>query len=183
VPDVTSQLQLLLDRQAIADCVHRYCRGIDRSDVDIVASCYHDDAVDDHGHYVGSGRGLGEWANDRMRALLGNQHHITTHNVELAGESAHSEAYYFVTMRQPDGTTKLVSGRYLDRLERRDGEWRIAERVCMVETIADVPTADMDDADRTYAPAAKDRSDRSYERPLHVIRRSPDDAHTLVPAG
>jgi ketosteroid isomerase-like protein len=182
VDDLVNQVQELLDRRAIADCVHRYCRGIDRGDIDLVASCYHDDAIDDHGHYVGPGRGLAEWATERMSDLLRNQHHITTHNVELDGDTAHSEAYYIATMREPDGITKLVSGRYLDRFERRNGEWRIAQRVCMVETIADVATADMEVADVAYAPGSHDRSDRSYERPLRVTRRSPDDPHLAIAA-
>jgi SnoaL-like domain len=175
--DINEQVRELLDRQAIADCVHRYARGIDRFDAELVESCYHPDAIDDHGDFVGPGAGLARWAAERMKSTLRVQHHITNHHVELDRDTAHSETYYIATIRQPWGVTQLVSGRYLDRFERRDGEWRIAARVCMVESMADAPTADMERADRIYAPGARDHSDRSYERPLRVARRSADDPH------
>src|SRR5437870_7614815 len=47
------ELQELLDRQAIADCVYRYARGLDRHDEEIYASAYHDDAIDHHGDFLG----------------------------------------------------------------------------------------------------------------------------------
>jgi hypothetical protein len=58
-----ARLQELVDRADILDCVQRYARGIDRHDVELVASCYHPDAIDDHGLYVGPGR---VWPNGPM---------------------------------------------------------------------------------------------------------------------
>ena len=57
-PDV----QRLLDRQAISDCVHRYSRGLDRHDDAMVASCYWDDAIDEHGPFTGSPDEFIAWA-------------------------------------------------------------------------------------------------------------------------
>jgi ketosteroid isomerase-like protein len=175
--DLEAQVRVLIDRQAIADCVHRYARGIDREDIELVASCYHPDAIDDHGSYVGPGRGLGEWAFTTHKGFARTQHHITNQVVDLDGDTAHVETYYLVVRRADDGTDSLCSGRYIDRFERRDGEWRIAARVCMTETVGEFPGVDMSGADRYYAPGSKDRTDLSYMRPLVVSRKSADEPH------
>ena len=44
-----AQIKHLIDRQAILDCLTRYCRGMDRFDRALVLSAYHPDAIDDHG--------------------------------------------------------------------------------------------------------------------------------------
>ena len=175
--DISIQLRELLDRQAIRDCVYRYARGIDRHDPDLVASCYHPDAIDDHGSYVGPGRGLAEDAIANHAGLLRTQHHITNQVVELDGDTAHSETYYFVVHRAKVGTSEFFSGRYVDRFERRDGEWRIAARVCLLEAGIDVQTIDMELLDQLFAPGSKDSSDISYQRPLRVARTTAGDPH------
>ena len=119
-PDV----QRLLDRQAISDCVHRYSRGLDRHDDAMVASCYWDDAIDEHGPFTGSPQEFIAWANDlHSTSFRGHQHHITTQTVEIDGDTAHAESYILgVLTRKGDGeVSDIAGGRYLDRLERRDG--------------------------------------------------------------
>ena len=131
-PDV----QRLLDRQAISDCVHRYSRGLDRHDDAMVASCYWDDAIDEHGAFTGSPQEFIAWANDlHATSFRGHQHHITTQTVEIDGDTAHAESYILgVLTRKGDGeVSDIAGGRYLDRLERRDGEWRMTLRVATFE--------------------------------------------------
>ena len=43
-----AKLQQLLDEAEIRRVHIRYCRGIDRMDWDLVRSCYHPDAIDQH---------------------------------------------------------------------------------------------------------------------------------------
>ena len=45
-------VQELIDRQRIYECLLRYTRGMDRLDRELVLSAYHDDAVEDHGPVV-----------------------------------------------------------------------------------------------------------------------------------
>lgn len=40
-PELERRLENLLDRQAILDCIHRYCRGVDRMDRQLTLSVYH----------------------------------------------------------------------------------------------------------------------------------------------
>ena len=52
----------LQDRRAIEDCLMTYSRAIDRLDRDLLLSVYHEDAVDDHGLFVGSPAAFPDWA-------------------------------------------------------------------------------------------------------------------------
>lgn len=63
-----------------------------------------------------------------------------------------------------------AGGRYIDRLERRDGEWKIALRTNLIEwstlpQAVPLPFADVADLYANGAPV-RDRSDPSYARPL-----------------
>ena len=50
---VGPELQNLLDRQAILDCLNRYNRGVDRCDEELLLSAYHEDATECHGTFTG----------------------------------------------------------------------------------------------------------------------------------
>jgi hypothetical protein len=56
-----SKLRYLIDRQAILDCLTRYCRGVDRFDRDLLLSAYHPDATDNHGVFIGSPVQFAAW--------------------------------------------------------------------------------------------------------------------------
>jgi hypothetical protein len=173
VTEIPAELRELRDHHEIVSCLHRYSRGIDRCDVDLVDSCFHPDAVEDSGMFVGSGRGWADFVTEfHVNECVCQQHHVTGYVVDLDGDVAHVESYYLATVREKRGTTKLVSGRWIDRFERRAVGWRIAVRVSTTETICDVATADMTFADRKFVPWTRDRSDLSYERPLTPLRRS-----------
>jgi hypothetical protein len=134
-------VQDLLDKQAIHEVMVRYCRGLDRLDADLIASVYHADAVDDHGGRTFSGpdigRGIVEWSRE-LKVVMGS-HHMTNPTVRLDGDAAACESYYsgFMLERHDDGTQRTLQmvGRYLDRLERRNGEWRISARAVVPEMV------------------------------------------------
>ena len=116
------------DRIEILDCINNQSRGHDRHDTEIMTSVYHDDGIDEHGATVNTGPQYGEWANNQHASVfIDHLHNITTHTCEIDGDVAHSESYVIGTMRVRDNkTVVLMGGRYLDRLERRDGVWKIA---------------------------------------------------------
>jgi hypothetical protein len=47
-----STVQQLKDRQDILDCIIRECRGRDRQDIEMTASCYWPDGSDEHGPII-----------------------------------------------------------------------------------------------------------------------------------
>ena len=109
--DPARDLQYLLDRQAILDCVYRYSRGLDRHDVDILSDAYHPDAVDHHGRFVGYIPEFVQWGNALHDAdFLAHTHNITTHNCEIDGDEAHTESYVIFVLRRKDERTVLVGG-------------------------------------------------------------------------
>jgi ketosteroid isomerase-like protein len=165
----------LSDRHEIWQVMLRYARGIDRFDPAMVRSCYHDDAIDDHGVFVGPPDAFVEWAIGYHGTYNTVHHHsLSNHWCELDGETAHAETYYTFIAANRDGPHALAMGRYVDRLEKRHGEWRIADRVCVNELVCDlVATALPDDYARALfssGPGTRDTGDISFMRPLRARR-------------
>ena len=185
-----SMMQELWDREAIRQCLNRYARGVDRFDRDIILSAFHPDAIDEHGKFVGNPREFVEWAlGQHSRAHLTHQHCLLNHTCEFDGDTAYTETYFiFVSMNREGKPLTMNGGRYVDRFEKRNGEWRIAYRICLRDwglmderpDINDLSSftstrALLSDKERAFmngGPAAKrDRTDPSYWRPL---RADPD---------
>jgi SnoaL-like domain len=165
-------LQGLLDRQAIVDCLHRYSRGLDRHDEEILASAFHEDAIDHHGHFVGPPHEFVPWANALHEAdWAAHTHFLDVNHVEIDGDVAHSECYVLFVLRRKEGTkVDLGGGRYIDRLERRRGEWRIAARELLIEWSCTADGARFADVGAEYPTGTWDRTDASYRRPFEIRR-------------
>lgn len=171
-------VQYLLDRAAIYDCIARHARGCDRHDADLISAAYHADGVDEHGFAVNPGPDYGQWANKtHAETSIVHTHNITTHSCEIDGDTAHAESYVIVVLIGPDGgSAQFITGRYLDRLERRDGQWRIAVRRSTVEGmfLADARVLQSDFfKEKGYLVGTRDREDLSYERPLTMDNPGP----------
>jgi hypothetical protein len=176
VAALREQLQLVLDREAIRDCVLRYARGLDRHDEDVLASAFHEDAIDHHGDFLGTRQEFVPWANAlHEEGWLAHTHFMANHRADVDGDVAHSETYVLFVLRRKDGRQiDLGGGRYIDRLERRDGEWRIAARELVVDWRAEADVSRYTRAS-TYPEGTWDRSDPSYRRPfeLRLPQRAP----------
>lgn len=160
-------LRELADRQQILDCIHRYCRGVDRFDGDIVLSVYHPDAIDDHGAFVGGREDFVDRAFAYHREhQLSHHHMVFNHSVELEGDTAHSETYWLFFGENRSKPNTLAVGRYLDRFEKRQGRWAIAVRVCVNELTETVLPEAYRRVLMGNAESSRARSDRSYDRPL-----------------
>ena len=186
-PNFEAMVQELWDRDAVRDCVARYCRGMDRFDRELVLSAFHPDALEEHGKFVGNPVEFVDWAIDQhAKSHLSHQHYMLNHRSEIDGDTAHSETYFlFVCMNKQGKAWTMGGGRYLDRLERRDGRWAIAARITMRDTALIDERPDMNDltaftSTRTSLPEdvrafmqaglgpKRDRTDPSYMRPLKV---------------
>lgn len=172
-----ARLAYLLDRQDILDCLVRFSRGMDRFDRDIFLSAFHPDAVIAAGEFVGGPVPLYEWARKLHEQGQSSTHHnLLNHSCDIDGDVAHAETYYLFVGRNRDETNWIAGGRYIDRLERRDGSWRIALRTNAVEWSGLVPTlpipfAEVPDIHLNGAPA-RSKEDPSYGRPL-INKRKP----------
>jgi len=160
------------DRQEILDCLHRYTRGVDRQDKALMLSAYHPDAVDQHGVVDDlSAEAFCDWAIGWHREFqTKHQHIISNHTVEIDGNTAHTETYYIFWGENREGPPSLCFGRYIDRLEKRNGRWGIAHRTCINELIGQFTKAEIpeDYAKLAFStgPSTRDKTDLSYARPL-----------------
>lgn len=167
--ELRRELAYVKDRWAILDCIMRQSRGHDRHDLEMMASVYHDDGVDEHGPISKPGAEYGAYANDAHSSIfIDHLHNITTHNCEIDGDTAHAESYVIGTMRSKDHRTVFImGGRYLDRLEKRDGEWKIVLRRCTLEWTMNGDTSLIESRNFAgFVKGAWDQSDPSYARPM-----------------
>jgi hypothetical protein len=164
-------LQALVDRQAIHDCLLRYARGVDRLDEELLRSAFHDDVS-----------GIVDYVFAQEPKRTATAHYILNHLIELDGDVAHSEAYFLCVIGLRPGEDPgymatgadaqsspmtFLGGRYVNRFERRDGEWRLVVR----ESVGDWHAIADGSQLNAYLAAmpttgVRNRSDVSYERPL-----------------
>ncbi|MCB2047651.1 MAG: nuclear transport factor 2 family protein [Novosphingobium sp.] len=154
----------LLAKQAITERLNDYCRAMDRIDDDLGRSVFHADAPADYGPniYQGTGYGFIDYVHQAHVPMISTNHKISNVSITVDGDRAGSETY--VTMHgrvQGEGDTVMEIhsiGRYLDQWEKRDGQWRIANRRYLNTMDEMRPVA----ATISAFEGARDRSDPSY---------------------
>lgn len=186
--DMQEKLTYLMDRQEILDVVNRYCRGVDRLDEDMVKSAYHADAIDDHSMFVGTADEFWPWV-QKMHSEnhSATQHMIGNHLAWIEGNVAHCETYLsYSGMNKTGAPFSAIGGRYIDRMEKRNGKWGIVAREYIVDWVA--PSINTVEGCKTPEGGAnydclqpfefqvaetapqpsRDTSDPSYKRPLEI---------------
>jgi SnoaL-like domain len=155
-------LQELLDKHALYEVVVRYCRAVDRGDEELLRTVYWEDARDEHGYVNGTPdefiRHLREtsWSAESIKVRV--QHALTNWTFEIDGDVAYGESYVEVR-DSADGELNIRGvARYVDRFERRDGEWRISQRRVVPDWL--IPGIEM----AQFTQGSRDRRDPSYER-------------------
>ena len=172
-----AEIRRLLDKEAIREASLRYTRGIDRHDDAIMAGAYHPDATDDHGAYIGDPAGFIKHAKGtHARNWDVHHHYITNQTIDLDGDTAHVETYFLAVLRRKAGPVDMVGGRYVDRFEKRDGRWAVADRVCLVEWNGELAKTETTMDPGLFVQGAWDKSDVSYQRPLRPTRAHRDIA-------
>ena len=172
------KLQRLIDRQEIYDCLVRFTRGVDRFDRDVLISAFHEDATDDHGAFVGSPAEFADWDFVAHEGQHKTMHFMGNHTCDIKGNEAHAETYCVYFGYNKDSTLDVVGCRYIDRLEKRDGDWRISDRVCVLEWNGQLKFGDeVKSVISTLvaqlafnANTSRSKDDISYIRPLKVTR-------------
>ena len=165
----------LIDRQRIWECMLRYARGMDRLDEELALSAYHPGAIEDHGPVIAPcEQFVPQVIGFHRQAELATQHILSNHSCEIDGDVAHTETYTRCFSVLPDGRNRLSFGRFVDRLEKRDGQWGIVSRVSLPEGAIDAAAFD-DRAGMVNLPGSlvrpsRSRDDPSYLRPLPISR-------------
>jgi hypothetical protein len=140
-------------RQAIADLLAKYCRGIDRCDPQIMKSAFWEDGRAHYGIYDGDAHRFAELTVDTVRdGCQTTMHFLGNSLVEISGNEAAGETYVMAyhslrsveqvntlladpvfartpAFPSPEGPCSFVVGsRYLDRFTCRNSQWRIQDR-------------------------------------------------------
>ncbi|SFF27045.1 SnoaL-like domain-containing protein [Fontimonas thermophila] len=130
-------LDELLDKQAIYELIMAYANAADRHDHAKMRTLYHEDAIDDHGHFA-SGPAMDFI--DKLPAIQANMdilhHNVTTVNLKLNGNYAEGEVYIlaFHKVKDPGGSYDvLIGGRYFDKYEKRNGVWKFSHRAIVAD--------------------------------------------------
>lgn len=177
--DMHAGVRLLLDEREISRTVLRYAHGVDRSDVDMVEACYHPGAYDDHGYASGT---VEEFATRLRRAggAQGRGHHLVGNLlIEIRGSAAVCESYFLCYLegaRGDPGTAGVFAGRYVDRLARRDGTWRIAGRICVMDWSRALGQGSPGRGADTFAHGSRDERDPAVVAFRELERASIADA-------
>jgi hypothetical protein len=159
----------LKDRQDILDCITRECRGRDRQDVEMTLGAYWPDGVDEHGPVITPAPDYPARANAGHAAgFSATSHSLTNHHCEIEGDTASCETYVVGGLLAKDGKTCIIApGRYLDKLERRNGEWRIVVRRTIVDMCLQGDSSWLATPALTgFLKGRWDRSDPAYQRPI-----------------
>lgn len=127
----------LLAKDAINDTLLRYCWGVDRGDVALILSAFHDDAIDNHSGFEESAverfsRTVGEASGMQMLT----SHKLGNVQIQVDGSKAASQSYFTAWHQfefEGEAWNWVIAGRYVDKFECRAGQWRIAHRTVVYD--------------------------------------------------
>jgi hypothetical protein len=127
------KLRTLLDKQEIHEILLRQSRGLDRADPALLETIFHPEAT----RLTPEGPKREPDAQlSAIKSLKPDQrptwHFLGNHLIEVDGDVAYSETYFLACSEVLQGDTvytRFRAGRYLDRFERREGEWGCVYRV------------------------------------------------------
>jgi hypothetical protein len=172
------QLRDVLERAQILECLHRYSRGIDRADSELVHTVYHAGSTDDHGILKVSGDEFADAPHRRHPDNLASHHMIGQSKIELDGDSAWVETYFIAHQRTrgPIGDMVLAAtarthnlaslsifvGRYVDRFLKVDHDWRIMNRTVVMDWAEEGTSSQEHPLLGSFAPAAHAPNDLVY---------------------
>lgn len=166
--------QQLLARVEILDVLARYVRGVDRGDGEMLKSCYHADAIEEHaGNYTGNAHEYVDGAIGRILKMDAMQHLLGSSHIDFADGRAWVETNVWTFLRMDVAgitTDTLTGGRLYDRFEFRDDQWKIAHRKTILDWNRDAPSSEgwcngLIDFSRPGAlRGCKGENDPSYER-------------------
>lgn len=161
---------VMLDKFTLHELVLTYCRAVDRRDYALLATLYHDDAIDDHGGmFCGSAKDYIAWLPSMQSHFEAMRHDITNALFAVDGNDANGELYTIAYHRTPPGSKAreiIIGGRYLDRYQKRDGVWRFLHRSLVFDwkETRRLPAETDADVSDGVAHGRPDGDDPSYQR-------------------
>jgi len=169
--------------EAILENELRYTRGLDRHDEALIRDSYWPDAAVTYG-VLRPVSELVPWANETHAKRAGHQHHVTGLILDVEGDVAHEEGYILFSadlIRDTGADTRgaptpgrlkagtlatLGTGRYVNRYERRNGQWKMIVHEYVHDLSVRLKPGDLC---ATGCLGRWDSTDISYMRPLQPL--------------
>ncbi|MFC7260587.1 nuclear transport factor 2 family protein [Streptomyces lutosisoli] len=137
---VPEELKTLLEREKIRACIALVARGEDRRDADLLKAGYWPDSTVDFGVFQGDFDEYLAWVVPGSSAVPVTQHFLGQSVINSQGTAAlmetHVMSYHRIVMGDEERDV-TIGGRYLDRMEERGGDWRIAKRTMLYDWFQD----------------------------------------------
>jgi hypothetical protein len=173
-PTSLDLLDELLAKQSLHELMAAYCRAVDRADEKALRDLFHPEAIVEGGVVNGAAAafasGVASWLRSNAPVAF---HTITNEYFEVSGDHAIGECYVLAinTTRGDAGDTDTITaGRYLDRFERRGGQWKFIEHTFVMDSNINQPgSAVFDDA---IHPPGRMRGAYSPDDPSAAFWRS-----------
>lgn len=169
-------LEELAAHVEIQQVLFRYCRGVDRGDEEMISSVYHDEAIDEHGSWIGKGRDFAMYLVPAMNSVpLIGQHHITNSLIELDGDIANVESYFMAFHPEKDDAEQprhaFIAGRYMDRFEKRESKWLIQHRQVILDISHSLERVPDWSGAATFPRGGRQAKDITDGRFVHLSKR------------
>jgi hypothetical protein len=162
--DMDARLREMLDHHDIRQTLAEYCHACDRADEAMMASLYTTDSFDDHGLVRAPGadyaKAMTKLIVDRTEAVW---HVLGQSLIKVDGDKAGAETFFlgFMRLNPQDGVSRInqLAGRFVDKLERVEGKWKIKHRTCVRDTSITLTVEEDMQASYGLAPGTRDGSD------------------------
>jgi hypothetical protein len=135
-------LRDLADKHEIEQVLVNHGRGIDRSDNALMGGCYHPGATVEYGVFAGPAAEFCAMVTGAPLERPPTTHRTSNIWIRIDGDRAVAESYGLGYRDEEEGdgrVQRLMGGRYLDRLERRGGVWKIVHRVFVLDWNMNLP--------------------------------------------
>ncbi|MEL7102841.1 MAG: nuclear transport factor 2 family protein [Pseudomonadota bacterium] len=170
--EILDRLGALEDREAIRDVLYKYCQAVDRGDRELMLSCYHPNATDDHGFFAGPATDFIDYVLPQLAKLEHSVHSLSNPQIQLDGNFAHTQTQWSVihrVKRRTSMTDFWHQGRYLDVFEKRNGDWKILKRIAVIDGDRWVKTANLYHLLKKSEREAFDFGERGEKDPIYNV--------------
>lgn len=165
-----TDLEKLIEKEAIRDQIYTYCRALDRIDNELGYSVFAEDAKVDYGPtYKGTGKGFIDMMLKQHRRMVSTHHMMTNILIKFNedGTKAASETYMYAACKYKNKAGKAsftveARCRDIDKWEKRGGKWVIVERIVAGDNTFIIPTPQYTDDYNNGRDKTEDPSDRFF---------------------
>ena len=164
------EMRRLIDRQEICDCIFSYSRAIDRADRALFESVFHPGATEDLGRYNGPALGFIDFALELVLTRTNSTHHLVGNVMieflddDLARVESYCNTHHRHQTVKGVVLNRMMTGRFIDRFERRNGKWAIAHRKLLIDQYVELPVETVDETTlQLITRGRRDREDGLYQ--------------------